>query len=193
MQRRIKTEWTLEEYHDYERTNEGKSEYLNSAIYDMVGASEAHNLITSNTIVSLGGQVRGSGCKVYPSDMRLRTPSGFYAYPDVMVICGASQIANEGNRETMLNPTVIIEVLSPSTEMYDRTTKFAHYRSLESLQTFLMIAQDKPYVECFTRHSGDQWLVAYFSGLDQVCDLPSVGCKLALADLYENVSFELPA
>ncbi|MCP4662549.1 MAG: Uma2 family endonuclease [bacterium] len=133
--------WTVEQYLAFERESETKHEYYDGETFAMAGASPAHNLISWNIAMALGPQVRSRGCFGFPADMRLRIPAtGLYTYPDVVVVCGEPEFDQQ--RDTLLNPTLIIEILSPSTEDYDRGRKFAHYRSLESLAAYLVIAQE---------------------------------------------------
>jgi Uma2 family endonuclease len=138
-----KTEYTPEEYLALERNAEAKSEYFAGEIFLMAGASERHNLIVANLIAEFRSQFKNRACKVYPSDMRVKvSASGLYTYPDVTVVCGEPQFEDE-HKDTLLNPTLIIEVLSESSEAYDRGKNFEHYRSLKTLSDYLIIAQDK--------------------------------------------------
>ena len=134
--------------------------------------------------------MKGRPCEVYPSDMRVRvSPTGLYTYPDVTVVCEEAQFDDE-NADTLLNPTVIVEVLSPSTAGYDRGGKFEQYRKLESVQEYVVIAQDRVHVEQHARQAEGQWLLSETDSVDDVITLPSIGCRLAVADLYEKVEFE---
>jgi Uma2 family endonuclease len=181
---------TEAEYLAFERTSEIKHEYLDGQIYAMTGASQAHNQICFNVGGILYGQLSQKPCQGYPSDMRVKVQAtGLYTYPDLSVVCGDSQLA-DGEFDTLLNPTLIIEVLSPSTESYDRGKKFQHYRQLESLQDYVLIAQDSPRIERFTRQTDDTWLLTDAVGMDAALDLPSIGCTLTLADVYQKVTFE---
>jgi Uma2 family endonuclease len=178
---------TQEEYLAAERQAETKSEYFVGEVYAMSGASEEHNLIVTNLIAALATQVRGGPCRVYPSDMRVKVEAGgLYTYPDVGVVCGKSRLEDE-HFDTMLNPTVLIEVLSPSTEHWDKGQKAELYRRLSSLRELLLVAQDKPEVLRYHRQSERDWLLTEFRGLDQKVELPSIGCTLALADIYLHV------
>ena len=178
------------EYLTGERKREFKSEYWNGEVYAMAGASERHNLITANVVIELGTQLRRRSCKIYPSDMRVKIPAmGLYTYPDVVVVCGKPQFEDEEN-DTLLNPTVIVEVLSKSTENYDRGRKFENYRRLESLTEYLLIAQYRPYIEHYMRQADNQWLLSETKELQDVIELPTIECKLALADVYDKVDFQ---
>ncbi len=187
-----KTGWTVEDYLAFERDSQEKHEFIGGEVYLMTGASESHNLIVTNVIMTLGVQLRRRPCRVYPSDMLVRiAATGDFHYPDVSVVCGEVVISREA-RDILLNPTVVIEVLSPSTEPYDRGRKFHNYRTLDSLQEYLLIAQDAYRIERFLRQTGGQWLFTDVTALDAVLELPSIGCKLAVADVYDKVSFEAP-
>jgi Uma2 family endonuclease len=182
--------WTPERYLAFERASETKHEYLAGEIFAMTGASENHNLITGNTLASLHTQLRRTPCRIYPSDMRLKVPAaGLYTYPDVTAVCGEPQFEEDAVPDTLLNPTVLIEVLSPSTENYDRGKKFQYYRTLESLQEYLLISQESARIEHYVRQ-GEQWLFSDAYRLEDVVKLPSIDCTLALADVYEKVTFE---
>ena len=178
-----------EEYLQFERAAETKHEYFNGEIYAMAGASLQHTTIITNTIIVLGLQLRGGSCRVLAQDMRVKvSDTGLYTYPDLLVVCDGARL-EDGRRDTLLNPSVIIEVLSPSTEAYDRGEKFAHYRRFESLREYLLISQDRYRVERFVRNN-DQWTLTEFSGPDARVTLESIGCELPLAEIYE--SLELP-
>jgi Uma2 family endonuclease len=181
---------TPEAYLKFERSSEIKHEYYGGTVFAMTGASRNHNLIVANVIATLHTQLRKRPCIVYPSDMRVKTRSSvLYTYPDISVVCGESQFEDEFV-DTLLNPTVLFEVLSPSTERYDRGKKFQHYRTLPSLQEYVLIAQDSYRIEHFTRQPNDEWLLADAASLDAAIQLPSIQCQLALADVYEKVTFD---
>ncbi len=185
-----KQHYTAEQYLALEREAEYKSEYFNGQIYAMSGASKDHVVIATNLIGELYAQLKGRPCRVYNSDMRVRVkPTGMYTYPDVTAICGEPHFDEQG--DTLTNPTVIIEVLSTSTEAYDRGDKFDHYRRLESFTDYVLVAQDKMQVEHFVRSgsSGDQWLLTKISSPDSALHLISIGCTVALRDIYNNVEF----
>jgi Uma2 family endonuclease len=178
---------TPEQYLEIERAAETKSEYYNGQMYAMSGGSYRHAQVIGNVTGELWTRLKGQPCSVTPSDMRARTsPSGLYTYPDVMVICGEPIFA-DGRSDTVLNPTLMIEVLSPSTESKDRGFKFAQYRRIESLREYVLISQDEARVECFVRQPTGQWLLAEFVGLDAICHLESVDCDLPLSEIYYRV------
>jgi Uma2 family endonuclease len=181
---------TEAEYLAFERSSEIKHEFVDGEIYAMSGASRNHNLIAGSTYVAIYSQLRGKGCETYPSDMKVRTPStGSYVYPDISVVCGDPQFDDE-QRDVLLNPGVVIEVLSPNTEAYDRGKKFARYREIESLQEYILISQDQPHIERFVRQADGMWQFSDVRGLEGSVTLASVGCQLALQAVYEQVTFE---
>ncbi|PKO22818.1 MAG: hypothetical protein CVU38_07350 [Chloroflexi bacterium HGW-Chloroflexi-1] len=189
MQPQPKSHFTPEEYLALERRAETKSEYWNGQIYALAGASSAHNTIVANLIISLGVQLKGRPCTVYPSDMRVKVAqTGLYTYPDVLVLCGKARF-DDLHRDTLLNPTVLIEVLSPTTETYDRGAKFAFYRSLESLTDYLLVAQDSPKIEHYALQPNDKWLLSDYKGLDAVAQVASIDCALPLADVYDKIDW----
>ncbi len=176
------------EYLALERAAVYKSEYFAGEIYAMAGAGKAHNIITLNIASELRSRFRGGPCHVYASEMRVRVQaSSLYTYPDVVALCGEEQF-EDGHQDTLTNPTVIFEVLSPSTEGYDRGKKFTLYRRLESLTDYLLVAQDEARVEHYTRQ-GHDWLLREVHGLDATIQLPSLAAALPLAAVYEDVAF----
>ena len=153
----------------------------------MTGASREHNLIVTNVVAELRQQLKRRPCQVYPNDMRVKVDaSGLYTYPDVVVACGETRFEDE-QVDTLLNPTLIVEVLSASTEAYDRGEKFEHYRKLGSLAEYLLIAQDRPHLEQFVRQPDGHWLLSEWHGRDSVARLPSNDATLALAEVYDKL------
>jgi len=186
-----KTHLTPEEYLAIERKAEYKSEYFNGEMFAMAGASERHVLIVTNVVAELRGQLRRRPCTVYSTDLRVRvSPAGLYTYPDVVVVCGQAQFADD-QKDTLLNPTLIVEVLSESTKDYDRGGKFEHYRTLMSLSEYVLIDQDKHHVEHFVRQPENRWLLSETNRLEDTIHVSSISCDLALAEVYDKV--ELPA
>jgi Uma2 family endonuclease len=178
---------TPEEYLAAERKAEHRSEYLNGEVFAMSGASRNHARIVRNLSRRLDEQLESGPCEAYTNDVRVRIdPAGSYLYPDVVVICGEPGY-EDANRDSMVNPTVVIEVLSPSTEPFDRGKKFALYSQLETLTDYLLVAQDQVHVEHFVRQPGGEWLRAEKNSLDDVVELPSVGAKLKLSEVYRSV------
>ncbi len=181
---------TPQAYLDRERQAETKSQYFQGEIFAMTGASRQHNLIAVNTVITLGPQLRDRDCEIYSGDMRVKvSPSGLYTYPDVTVVCGEPQF-EDAELDTLLNPKVLFEVLSPSTADYDRGGKFAKYRRLPSLQEYVLISQDRPLIEHYVRQGQNQWVLTENESLDHTLVLPSIGCELPLAEIYLKVHFE---
>lgn len=181
---------TVAEYLAMERASEEKHEFLAGEIYLMSGATSDHNLVAGNTYASLHAQLRKRPCLVYPSDMRVEVKNtGLYTYPDIIVVCDPPRFKDD-HHDTLLNPTLIIEVLSPSTESYDRGKKFQHYRTLASLQEYVLISQESSRVERYLRQPNDEWLLADASGIGSSIELASIQCTLSLAEVYEKVTFD---
>jgi len=179
---------TPAEYLALERSAREKSEYVNGRIYAVAGTSRMHSLIVANLIGEMWSQLRGRPCEAYVSEMRVKVQhTGMYTYPDVVALCEEPRLEDE-EFDTLLNPSVIIEVLSPSTESYDRGEKFAHYRRLETLQEYVLVEQVRRRIEHF-RREGDHWVLTEISDADGELTLSSLGCTLALADIYDRVEF----
>ncbi|HZP84547.1 MAG TPA: Uma2 family endonuclease [Chthonomonadaceae bacterium] len=182
--------YTPEEYLALERDAEFKSEYLDGQIYAMSGGSPEHNSIAVNVASELRTQLKDKPCRVFSSDMKVRTSLlGLYSYPDVTVVCGAMRFHDE-HRDVLTNPTLIVEVLSPSTEAFDRGKKFANYQRIASLTDYVLIAQDEARIDHYVRQPDDQWLLSSAVGLDAKLVLVSIGCTLLLSEVYDKV--ELP-
>lgn len=180
---------SAEEYLALERQAETKSEYLEGEMVAMTGGTSGHSLIAVNLAGELRQRLKQRPCKVYFSDLRVRIPhAGIYVYPDVTVVCGES-LFEDGHRDILLNPILIIEVLSPSTESYDRGRKFEYYQALDSLQEYVLVAQGRPRVEHYLRQDGHVWLYTDVSGLDSSVSLTSIGCQVPLAEIYDKVTF----
>jgi len=178
---------TPEEYLALERQAEVKSEFLDGEMFAMSGASPRHALIAANLVIALGVRLRDRPCYVFSADLRLNvSPTGLFTYPDVVVACGDLKYRDE-RRDTLLNPLVLFEVLSESTEGYDRGRKFEHYRTLPSLAEYLLVAQDKPHVEQYVRQADGRWLLGEFNRPEDVVTLPSLSSTLAMAEIYAKV------
>jgi Uma2 family endonuclease len=172
----------VEEYLEAGHPEETKGEPLDSE-----GASFRHNVIAANLIGELRQQLKGRPCTITPGDLRVHiSETGLSNCPDLVAICGEPRFEDQ-ELETLLNPTLIIEVLSPATEAYDRGKKFEHYRTIESLAEYVLVSQERPRIEQFVRQEGDRWLFTATPGLDGRVILPSVGCELALAEVYDKV------
>jgi len=187
MSSQTKQHYTPEEYLALERQAQCKSEYYAGEIFAMAGASRWHNLIVTNVVRELSLQLKGRPCTTYPSDMRVKiSATGLYVYPDVTVVCGEAQF-DDTQQDTLLNPTLIVEVLSDSTEAYDRGGKFAHYRKLDSLMAYVLITQTKPHIEHYVRQPDNRWLLAEADSVHDTVHLPAIDCHLALAEVYDKV------
>lgn len=176
---------TVEQYLALDRESEEKHEYLSGQVYAMAGGTPEHNAIGANLIAEFIRQLKGRLCMTYSSDQRVRgAETGLYTYPDVTVVCGEPTF--EG--DTLLNPTLVVEVLSPSSEGYDRGEKFAHYRRLEALREVVFVAQDRVRVERYVRQ-GARWILeSEGDGRDVVLPLEAIGCELSLAEVYDKIS-----
>ncbi len=178
---------TEEEYLEFERNSEIKHEYYDGEIFAMSGASEAHNLIVVNVVGELRSQVKKKPCRVYPSDMRLKIETTkLYTYPDVMIVCGDRKFDDE-HKDMLLNPDVIIEVLSDSTENYDRGRKFENYRKIGSLKEYVLIHQDVRKIERFFRAEHRRWIWDETDEEHTEIILSSVGCGLNIDEVYDKV------
>jgi Uma2 family endonuclease len=181
-----KTIYTPQEYLAFERKSPIKHEYCDGSIFAMAGASREHNLITGNLSREIGTQLRDRPCEVYASDMRVLVGrTGLYTYPDVVAVCGEPRF-EDSEVDTLLNPNVIVEVLSDSTEAYDRGKKFGHFRRLESLREYVLVAQDEVRVERYTRQ-GDEWILTELNSLEDTLRLESIGCTVAVREIYAKV------
>ena len=180
--------FTPEEYLARERKALDKSEYRDGRIYTMPGASRKHNLITFNISGEFYIQLRTRSCEVYTNDMRVKVgAAGLYTYPDVTVVCDEPRL-DDTHFDTLLNPTVLIEVLSPSTAAYDRGEKFAAYQKLDSLCEYVLVSQDRVRVEHYLRQE-QTWNLTEFHSLSDVFQLASIGCTLSLQAIYAKVQF----
>ncbi|HEX8651352.1 MAG TPA: Uma2 family endonuclease [Pyrinomonadaceae bacterium] len=177
---------TPDEYLTMERQAEYKSEYVDGVVYAMSGASFRHNAIVANVVAELVQQLRESPCRALPSDMKVRLPdSRKFFYPDVSVVCGEPQFHDE-RTDVLLNPTLIIEVLSESTAAFDRGEKFQAYQLLDSLREYILISQDKHLVEQYTRQTRESWTYTATVGLESSTALPSINCTLSLTAVYDK-------
>jgi Uma2 family endonuclease len=183
------TPCTLAEYLRLDRADEWKNEYLDGQIRSMPSASREHVLIMGNLGGELHGRLSDKPRNVFMARMRLQVSrTGLYTYPDVMVVCPPIQVEEyeDADDDTILNPVMIAEVLSPASEAYDRGEKFWHYRRLESLNEYLLVSQDQAWIEQYVRQ-GDQWRLSDVTGLDAVLSLESIGCAVKLSEIYHEV------
>jgi Uma2 family endonuclease len=179
---------TTEQYLEMERKSERKSELYEGKMIAMTGASRSHNRIVVNLVSRLDEALRNGPYNVYSNDMRVKVlSSGLYTYPDLIVTSGLEEKFEDEQQDTLLNPLVLIEVLSPSTEAYDRGAKFAHYQRIPSLVHYLLITQHRWSVESYTRQSEKEWLYAIVTSRSDLVRIPSIGCELKLEDIYFKV------
>jgi Uma2 family endonuclease len=189
MSHQRKTIVSPQEYLDQERKAEVRSEYFQGEIFSFAGASARHNLIVVNTLANLHQQLEDGPCQVYANDMRVKVSrTSHYTYPDLVVVCGEAKFEDQ-LFDTLLNPILLVEVLSPATEQYDRGRKFESYRQLESLREYVLITTSYPKVEQYTKQSEGQWIFCEGSSLDTLMPLHSIGCGLSLKKVYAKVVF----
>ena len=184
----IQTQLSPEEYITRERKAITKSEFVSGKIVAMADASYQHTVITMNISGELYGQLKDRECTVHTTDMRVKaSATSSYFYPDIVVVCDKPRF-EDNTFDILLNPIVIIEVLSPSTEDYDRIDKFSHYQKLKTLQEYILVSQDEVHVEHYQRH-GTLWKPTEFRSLENVLSLPSIACELFLTDIYRRIDF----
>ena len=183
--------YTVEEYLAFEREALDKHEYVDGEIIAMAGASREHNLIGTNTTVALATNLRGKGCEVYANDMRVRMKGKRYGYPDVVVVCSEPEFADE-EFDVLLNPTLVVEVLSPSTRFRDKTEKtekLETYQKMESIKECLLIEHTVMRVEHYIKQTPNQWLLRIYENAGDTVNLESIGCEILLSDIYLQVKF----
>jgi Uma2 family endonuclease len=183
-----KTFITPEQYLAMERLADRKSEYFAGEVFAMAGASEQHITIVSNLTYLFVSQFKGRPCKTYSSEMKvLVAATGLFTYPDVVIVC-AEPVFHDTKRDVLLNPQVLIEVLSDSTEAYDRGKKFEYYGSIDTITDYVLVSQDRPNVERFERQAAQGWHYTRLVGLGSVLEIEAIQCRLMLADVYDKVS-----
>jgi Uma2 family endonuclease len=184
-----KHKMTMEEYIEFDKNNEGRWEYFDGEVFDMAGGSLSHSRIIANILATLGNKLEGTRCEALPSEMRIKVPKALpYRYPDVTVVCGEPIIEKIQGQEMLVNPRLIIEVLSPSTARYDYSAKFIAYLSIESFQEYLLVSQDRPHIIQYVRGPGG-WVRRDTEGMENVMAFASVDCELSLSEIYRLVKF----
>jgi Uma2 family endonuclease len=182
--------YTLEEYFALEQASEIRYEYWQGEVFAMSGASPAHAQVQVNLITMLRVQLRGRPCRVFPSDIRLKVPSlPPYRYPDLSALCGEPVFERIGGLEVLVNPALIVEILSPTTEAFDRGDKFTHYQSIPSFCEYLLIAQHRPHVGYYIKQNDVMWSYQEFNELSAVLYVPALDCRLGLEELFQDVVF----
>jgi Uma2 family endonuclease len=183
--------YTLEEYLELDRTSEERFEFWGGEIFCMSGGGQAHDRIIVNFIVALSARLDVSNCRVFSSDMRIKVPSAPpYRYADVSALCGEARFEEIGGVDALVNPQLIVEVLSASTEAYDRGDKFTHYKSIPTFGEYLLVAQHRPHVTHLYRQSDGTWIYAEANDLESTLRLDSLDCDLPLSEIYRGVSFD---
>ncbi|MGI8494809.1 MAG: Uma2 family endonuclease [Pyrinomonadaceae bacterium] len=180
--------YTAEEYLVIERGAEEKHEFIDGEIVAMAGASREHNLISGNIFAALHSGLRGKNCESYINDMRVRMRKNRYGYPDVVVICGEPQFADD-EFDVLLNPTVVVEVLSKSTRFRDKNEKLIAYQKMDSLRECLLVEQTEPRVEHYIKQTPKQWLLRIYEDLDELIIFESINCEVSLAEIYAQIEF----
>jgi len=190
--------YTVEEYFAFERESDEKHEYIDGRIiplhedYEitaMAGASRKHNLISGNVFGEIRNQLKGKNCETYINDMRVQLNPNQFGYPDVVIVCGEPEFIDE-ELDTLLNPIVLVEVLSASTRFRDRTEKLEYFRKIESVRECLLIEQDKLLVEHYIKQTPNQWLLRIYENSDDLVKLESIDCEILLSDIYLQVEFK---
>lgn len=181
---------SLEEYVGLDERSEEKLEFWGGTVWSMSGASPEHNQIVMNLSIQIGSKAQEKGCFAYPSDMRVRVPEyPPYRYPDLSVLCGKPEFADLFGVKMLLNPQLIVEVLSESTEAFDRGDKFSYYKSIESFSEYLLVAQHWPHVSHFVKHGDGFWVNLEYNDLDETVELRSVPCNLPMSAINHDVTF----
>lgn len=179
-----------EEYLELERNSEEKHEYLAGDVFAMSGAKRNHNKVVANLSGLLWQGLKGRECEFYPSDMRVFVPkTGLYTYPDLVVVCEEPRF-QDNVPDTLLNPLLLVEVLSDSTEGYDRGKKFQHYRSIDSLREYVLVSQTEARIEKYLKQGDGFWVLSEAVGPESAIAFESIGCEIPLIEVYDKVSFE---
>ena len=182
--------YTLEDYCKLEKSTNEKFEFWDGKVWSVSCANFIHSVILQNLNIDIDLQLRERGCEVFPSDMRIKVPAyAPYRYPDLTALCGKAEIENLHGLDLLVNPQLIVEVLSDSTEAFDRGDKFSYYKSIESFTEYLLIAQHRPHVSQFVKHGDGFWMNLEFNDLSETVELKSVPCKLFLSAIYRGVTF----
>lgn len=188
---RLEHKYTLEQYLEMDRKSESRLEYWNGEIFDMSGVSPEHAQIEVNITVHLGSRLAERGCRIFPANMRIKVPSlPPYRYGDLSALCGRQEYETIGGVKALTNPSLIVEVLSDSTEAYDRGDKFTHYKSIGSFLEYLLIAQHRHHVTQLVKQDDGSWRHSEYNDLTGVVKLVSLDCELALREVYQNVTFD---
>lgn len=182
--------YTLDEYFELEKSTDEKFEFWDGNVWSMSGAAYAHNLIVRNMGTEIDLQLRHKGCHSFPTDMRIKVPDyAPYRYPDLSALCGNPEIEKVGGIDMLVNPQLIIEVLSDTTEAFDRGDKFSYYKSIKSFSEYVLVAQHRPHLTQFVKHGDGFWINFEFNDLNDTVEFKSVPCNLPLRDIYRGIEF----
>ncbi len=185
-----KLKYSLEEYLELDKNSEERWEFWDGEIFNMSGVSRNHGLVEMNISIFLGARLMTKGCQLLPANIRIKVPSmPPYRYGDLSALCGQAQFEKIGGVDALINPSLIIEVLSDSTEAYDRGDKFTHYKSIPSFTEYLLIAQHRPHVSQFIKQSDTSWIYREFNSLADSINLETMQSDLTLKEIYQNISF----
>lgn len=186
------TVFTPEDYLTFEREASERHEFLDGEIFAMAGESLSHSRVCMNLAREVGNKLKGKPCEALSPNMKVRTTSAsLFSYPDLTIVCGAP-LFHDRKKDVLVNPQVIFEVLSPSTEIYDRTTKFQRYRmGNETLTDYVLISQDKVFVEHFTKSAGGEWIYRSYGEIENAFTIEIIECELNLSEIYDRVEFEI--
>lgn len=185
-----KFKYTLEEYLELDCQSEEKIEFWDGHVFTLAGASEIHDRIQGNGYFALRSKLQGKDCRVFLSDMRVKVPAyPPYRYPNLAVLCGKAEFENLGKQELLVNPQLIVEILSETTAEFDRGYKFTYYKSIKSFIEYILIAQDRPHVSQFIKQADNSWLNHEFNNINDKFHLSSLDCPVELLELYQDVEF----
>lgn len=189
-----KLKYSLEEYLELDRNSEERWEFWDGEIFNMSGVSRNHGLVEMNISIFLGARLMAKGCQLLPANIRIKVPSmPPYRYGDLSALCGQAQFEKIGGVDALTNPSLIIEVLSDSTEAYDRGDKFTHYKSIPAFSEYLLIAQHRPHISQFIKQSDGSWIYREFNSLNDKVMLETLGCELSLSEIYQSITFDAPS
>jgi Uma2 family endonuclease len=185
---------TVEEYIEFDKNSEERWEYFDGVVVSMSGGTLAHNQISANLLFGMRNNALAQGCQVLPADMRIKVPKALpYRYADIVVVCGPPVIEKVQGLDVLINPSLIIEILSESTEAYNRGQKFVSYKSIDSFREYLLVAQDRPSITHYVRQADGSWLRSDVEGLDTEIELVTISCKMSLREKYALVDFPTEA
>jgi Uma2 family endonuclease len=185
-----KQPYTLEEYSEPEKKSDERLEFWGGTVWSMSGASRSHDRIITNLTIEIGSKIRAAGCDVFSPDMRVKVPTySPYRYPDLTALCGKAEFERAGRIDMLVNSQLIVEVLSDSTESFDRGDKFSYYKSIESFSEYLLIAQHRPHISQFVKHGDGFWINLEYNDLSETMELKSLLCGVPVSAIYQGVAF----